>query len=690
MVRSRLSRRSCRAGTGSRSLVASCIVAVASALDEVAAASDLDEKPEGCYLGASRCCAASGALAPCCRRALESCEPASGRLLIVADSPAALGNAIIALHDAIILAKILGRALLLPHSLGQPPVIGLEHLSSTFEVDIVVRVSLDWAQSCPEDAARVPLVRESTAADSPLFDVPGGGRIGPFRDDHDGLRSGLLVLPHQTVDEPILGTEGLLEFTLSGGKSMSREGKWWTSRFPHRMLVVPWEVLLARGEFPQECLQVCGGDGGTCDGCDCNGRVGESGFLPEEWVKSGTFSNHPCLASILADERRPAATQQCLVVSRLFQSVHTGHHRQDHLLFFSNVRFADEVELAAAALQQHTSPLDGEGRLPWPYIALQLRTYYLDLEPSLNYSAVKGAVLADLQRAFGQVRERWPTENGPHFFIAADNTRHPLVSAVRWMAQRLGRGRAVVVTSDDTARRAGPLLHRHVALDIAVCRDAAAFIGSGRSTVSWLIAALRRTAVNGRRRDADGSGLELDLLNTFWPRALPPYLDSDAFACDATLPSVASVAQFWRRTHSILAALGDGAGSSSAERACSSDPELVQFGADLLRHGVFAGHRLHSSHVRGLWMRSLWTCAPLAVAAALVVLTYGLEGGHESDGFPAFSTREDGHKQEVYFMQRLWYFMWTRGLQWHDLAGGLVGDIFLELVSRRSGGELRR
>lgn len=78
----------------------------------------------GCYQGTQRCCHA--ATAACCARAAEDCSAPEAPLMMMADVPAALGNVLQALHDAVIVAKALERVLLLPPLVAS---IDLQHMA---------------------------------------------------------------------------------------------------------------------------------------------------------------------------------------------------------------------------------------------------------------------------------------------------------------------------------------------------------------------------------------------------------------------------------------------------------------------------------------------------------------------------------------------------------------------------------
>eukprot|EP00439_Symbiodinium_sp_Y106_P053836 s1240_g7.t1 len=89
----------------------------------------------GCFLGTASCC--SGERGTCCDRAVKSCSQPKAPILLVADWPAALGNILQALHDSVILAKALNRALLMPPVQGPRPSIDFHYLAEAFGIDIL-------------------------------------------------------------------------------------------------------------------------------------------------------------------------------------------------------------------------------------------------------------------------------------------------------------------------------------------------------------------------------------------------------------------------------------------------------------------------------------------------------------------------------------------------------------------------
>ena len=210
-----------------------------------------------------------------------------------------------------------------------------------------------------------------------------------------------------------------------------------------------------------------------------------------DWLVEQSFKQHPCLVTILQSERRRPGGQRCLVLSQLFSSLHWGLHRAEHELFWRHLHLSSDVHAAVSNLPRRAGV-----RLEPPYAAMHLRTWFLRAG---NGTALASDLARGLRGALEELSRSWPESRGPDkLFIATDNVEAQLVRWVGRAAQAAARsltGKDIVVfTSADTQEAAGRGTHRHIALDVLLCARAAAFIGTGASTATTVISAMRRVA----------------------------------------------------------------------------------------------------------------------------------------------------------------------------------------------------
>eukprot|EP00913_Durusdinium_trenchii_P032835 g30739.t1 len=162
----------------------------------------------------------------------------------------------------------------------------------------------------------------------------------------------------QRVAEKHLSTENCLgsgPFVLSYERrargEVAYEGQWWAVRFPKPVWIQSWERLL------QDSKE---------DGRPCEDHPFVPPDLPRPLAVLQGWRQHSCLVPVA---QRFAKTR-CLVFIALVNSLHLGEHWQDHLHFFRNFRFVEEVETQAvhwiqdaknrrAAHVQDTKPTHG-------------------------------------------------------------------------------------------------------------------------------------------------------------------------------------------------------------------------------------------------------------------------------------------------------------------------------------------
>lgn len=631
-----------------------------------------------CFLGASRCCIAAGKQGPCCKRALWDCRFPVGPLLILANWPAGFGNALLAFHDTILLAKALGRAVLMPPVFGADPPVEFELLADAFGVDIVVIDEFLWDGLCARSSV-------SSHLHVKLFEVAGAGRGGPWRNERVAMASGEMSLPHQLVEEPVQLVPGLFKFELRGGSAISRAGKWWGVSFPYRTEIIYWEDIF------QERMTDCRTEWFAFGGMIEPGSITAFGAsaasatlnLPPEFVGERMMKQHACLVPTLSHPKSLASQEHCLVVANLYDAVHWGRHREDHLHFFRHLRFISSIRHAAATVspgsqggsftRTHGSGAGGR-RLAWPYVAMHLRTYFLFDLQHRNHTHVLNDLVEKLLEALHTVRRQWPAASGPHLFIAFDDGTKIMLPALIRAARSFARGKVLVLTSAHTRVAASMELHHHVAVDMQLCMEAAAFVGSMQSSISSIIAALRRSTSQAIAVGSDKPFI------AFLPAGISTHLDIRLFPASPGLPSLSRIARFFLGMEARVKAF-----ARNASALVCSDTEQAQMAGQFLRDGAIGiGFPVGLAQVRALWKTALFSCTAVAVTAHLYWLNAHLDGGREADGFHSWQDPRSRHFQQALFMQRVWYLLWSGAFALQSLGAPELQEPVLELLRRRT------
>eukprot|EP00928_Gymnodinium_smaydae_P004563 TRINITY_DN11548_c0_g1_i1.p1 TRINITY_DN11548_c0_g1~~TRINITY_DN11548_c0_g1_i1.p1 ORF type:complete len:649 (+),score=72.34 TRINITY_DN11548_c0_g1_i1:92-2038(+) len=581
-----------------------CILALQILL-AVTTVSGRRDGPIACHLGATNCCHGTTAdrqddsAAACCARAVESCTAPVSPLLLTSNWPAALGNIFVQLQDCVLLALALGRALVLPPVLGgiaiddedadSTSIIDLEEMANTLKIDIIVTTEIDWHVACGSH----PIF---------LLEVNGGARAGPYRDEQIKMSFNDMAYPHDLVEEPEVRGDGIFSYELRGSGPLGRRGRWWGVRYPFGVNLMAWEAWIRQWSQP----------------FDAHGEVWQDelgsiqeGF-PLDLGAEQLFKQHGALVPILRQQR--IAQQRCLVLGQLFQSVHWGHLDLERANFLRSIRLASDVRTIAERFLAKSGPLAG------PYVAMHVRAYMFAQEVGTsNHSeaSVRHGLANALRRA---LRAAYPHAEraaaAPRLFIAADDsvhaqgvTAHLQRVARAWWARRVASSAGMrmarpstdveLLTSADTRRVAGTGAHRHVALDVALCARATAFVGTSRSSLSAFIAALRwaRSAVDG---DA-GAGPRR--WTAFWPPEPPDYLDLDVFPTTPGLPDPAALSRFFtgaaERVRTARFPL-----QHTGVRSCTAEKAEH---LPVLRRLLVGGRRPHRLELRAVWGETFWT-----------------------------------------------------------------------------------
>ncbi|CAE8632400.1 unnamed protein product, partial [Polarella glacialis] len=422
-----------------------------------------------------------------------------------------------------------------------------------------------------------------------------------------------------------------------------------------------------------------------------------------------SYRQHRCLKSALSSPG--LAAERCLLISQLFHSADLAEYKEDHALFFQNLRFADDVheaaeEMTAGVLQKA------------PYVAVHLRPRLLQIV-GFNSSIIDRALLSELRysmRQFGKwyagsrisgpgQSKSWPAA----MFLATSDIQAPLARRMAELARGLGM---LVVTSEDTYQIAenssgsAERKHRHAALDVLLCSRAASFLGAGLSTMSYLIAALRRMGGGGQ-----------GVPSRSWP--IHPslelaYLDVELFPLDPRRPGVAeqkSLVGFFRKLRARIAGVPNWsrilacAKAKGIIRGSELDPQVsLPRGSNggrwfhswlrdnMLWKGI--GPRLKPMDMMAMWTKCLWSCPAVAMLVNLNWLSAHLNvtvpealrpAGwaapaelHEI-GFLPWDTATVMEEQS-FFVQRLWKLLWTGAMGLDQLAAPEIRSSVLALL----------
>lgn len=403
-----------------------------------------------CYQGTQLCCQRG----ECCERAAKDCRHPVAPLLMMVDLPAALGNILQSLHDSVILAKVLGRVLLLPPFLGDQPAIDLLHLAEAFGIDIIVAKEFHWPSTC-EDGNRTMTPLEVS-----------GPRSGPFRDHFQLLQYGALPLTLGLYESPTFNEfQGVWSYERRARGDVAYEGQWWGIKYPKSVWVQSWE----------RTLQLLAKD----DGQPCVDEPFLAPDLARPVAILQAWRQHSCLEKAALKR----AKTRCLVFMALVNSLHLGKHWEDHLHFFRHFRFVPEVWRAAARIEAQGG--ERAKSLRRPFLAIHLRPYLFRAE-GLNETSIQQIFLQEVQHVFRRLRRRWGVV--PDTFLASESMQENNTLRVLQLLTDLG---AEVVTSEDTKPLPGGPSAGHVAIDALICTLADHFLGTSSSSLSAMIASTR-------------------------------------------------------------------------------------------------------------------------------------------------------------------------------------------------------
>eukprot|EP00927_Polykrikos_kofoidii_P078434 TRINITY_DN75254_c0_g1_i1.p1 TRINITY_DN75254_c0_g1~~TRINITY_DN75254_c0_g1_i1.p1 ORF type:complete len:1101 (-),score=111.55 TRINITY_DN75254_c0_g1_i1:26-3328(-) len=654
-----------------------------------------------CFEGAGHCCNAAAGhteLAACCDRAVQNCWTPRAPLLFVSHWPAALGNAIVQLHDAVLLAALLGRALVVPPVFGDPLTIDLEALAREFAIDVLIVTSLDWRNGCGEQVA------------VNVFEVSGSARAGPYRNEHlasmMGPSEGVdreferspqkpdnVWLYQQLFQNPEEGSDGILQYSLRGKGPLGGTGRWWATNFPLKVQIFYWEFLL------KASLSACS----TAEleaqvaSNDKDGSIDED-RLPDAFKREQEMKQHACLVPLLRAHSSPAASERCLVLAQLYQSLHWRAHPSLHARFFSHFSFSDAVESAAARAPFVARPVNASSagarhQHRRPYVALHLRTFLR--ESMQSDTEMSSAIIPHLRDAMRAVRQQRPSAGIPRLFIATDNATHPAVeqikrSLIRSYGKRTRGTDQLVFTSADTKPLAeGGDPQQHAAIDAFLCTRAEAFVGTQTSSLTAVVALIRaaRRVVRANMSFAADEMKKQEAWVSFWPNTVPQHLNQRLFPTSPALPTPMDILRFYEKMYAIIKHAprswkGGHATSYSSDCAALQTrfPPHWPFSwsARYISRATFGSpvKLLDDSILRVMWTDSFWACAPLAVMVHLYWLTAHLNGTRDM-------TRWVGQRRMIeqgLFMHKVWNRIFVDSFRIEDLASPRLRSTSLALL----------
>ncbi|CAK9031482.1 unnamed protein product [Durusdinium trenchii] len=255
------------------------------------------------------------------------------------------------------------------------------------------------------------------------------------------------------------------------------EGQWWAVRFPKPVWIQSWERLL------QDSKE---------DGRPCEDHPFVPPDLPRPLAVLQGWRQHSCLVPVA---QRFAKTR-CLVFIALVNSLHLGEHWQDHLHFFRNFRFVEEVETQAVHWIQG---------LPTPYLAIHMRPYLFRSE-GFNESTIEAMFLQELRHALYQLQRRWGRP--PGVFLASESVQE---NNTQRLLQMLNDLDLHVITSEDTKPTHGGPSSAHVAIDVTICARASHFLGTATFRISVLTQDLRTNLADAKDASPSSLGSQLRL-----------------------------------------------------------------------------------------------------------------------------------------------------------------------------------